>query len=213
MKIYETIEQGSDEWHNVRAGKITGSILPHLITSKTLKISDSEAATKELCKIIATKYAITEDFFETDDIRRGYTGEAEAKVLYKRKTFQPIKEVGFIESDCGKYGMSPDGIVDDGFIEIKAPRQGNYVYDAISDQKIYYYKYRLQIIMGFVVNENFKWCDFITCNTNLQEGKQFIIKRITRESETEAIDIVKKHLTILIDRLQTMEEKFLNNFN
>ena len=62
--------------------------------------------------------------FESLDMTRGIELEQYAGAAFTEITGKKYETVGFIESDCGNYGASPDGInFDDGFgLEIKCPR-------------------------------------------------------------------------------------------
>ena len=53
-------------------------------------------------------------------IQRGNQLEPAARVFYGRKTGFAVEQVGFVSSNCGKYGMSPDGLIltDDSVIDI-----------------------------------------------------------------------------------------------
>lgn len=44
-------------------------------------------------------------------IQRGNHLEPAARMFYERKTGHKVEQVGFVSSDCGKYGMSPDGLI------------------------------------------------------------------------------------------------------
>jgi len=44
-------------------------------------------------------------------IQRGNHLEPAARAFYGRKTGFKVEQVGFVSSDCGKYGMSPDGLI------------------------------------------------------------------------------------------------------
>lgn len=213
MKIYDKMQQHSEEWYNIRKGKITGSVLTKLISPKTLKISDSKTAEAVLNKIIASKYIIrdSEASMETYAMARGIECEPRARQLYSETTLSEVDEVGFIESDCKRYGMSPDGLVgNDGFIEIKTVNQNKHINAKITNGEFLLIDecYKLQILIGFVLNDNFKYCDFISYNEDFQKDMRLFIFRIHRDEE-EVIK-VKECLQLLIEKLDKMETKFLN---
>jgi hypothetical protein len=213
MKIYEQMKQRSEEWHNIRKGKITGSILKDLISAKTFKISNSKTAEIALLKIIAGKYvSVDEERPGTPDKIRGIIGEPIARELYKKK-YLPIdvelKEVGFIESDCKRYGMSPDGLLSDGgIIEIKCPIQANHLKAKYTNGKYLLEEdgYILQIMMAFILDENIKYCDFISYNEDFKKtDHKIFVFRIERNEEQ--VDLVKQVLFQALDKLDKIESE------
>lgn len=216
MKIYESLEQGTEEWLEVRKGKITGSMLPKLISSKTLKVLTGETANSVLSGVVASKSVLVAEDILIPQFINGHTGEGLAKRKYQKKFNKSVKEVGFLESDCGRYGMSPDGLVgDEGFIEIKTMSVNIYTTSVLEDGEPALYgtsNYYMQILMGFIVNPNFKWCDFVMYNLSMDEATNFKVIRIERNEEH--IEIVKKVLeNEILPKLNEMENKFMEKFN
>jgi len=215
MRIHDNIQQHSSEWHNIRKGKITGSVLKDLISPKTFKVSDSKTAESVLLKIIASKYIIQDsEDIQTFDMVRGIENEARARELYSKNTLTLVNEVGFIESDCGFYGMSPDGLIgNDGFIEIKCPRQAKHLNGKLTNGQSLLYDdgYILQIMMGFVLHDNLKYCDLISYNEDFVLEHRLFIFRIHRDEEQ--VQKVKEAITILIEKMNTIEKSLKLDFD
>ena len=120
MKIIECL-QGSAEWFNARNGIPTASRFCDIITP------DGKRRTGEKPRKYALELAgerLTgkpHSRFVTDAMQRGKILEPVAREWYRRCTQQTVSEVGFILSDCGRYGASPDGITATGGVEIKCP--------------------------------------------------------------------------------------------
>ncbi len=124
MKIHETVEQGSDQWLKLRAGKITASEADAILTPK-FAAKESKAVDTYLGRKWAEKWQgspiMDEDFFSAP-IEWGKILEHEAKPTFKLIKEIDVKNVGFIESDDGLCGCSPDGLTSDGGgLEIKSP--------------------------------------------------------------------------------------------
>lgn len=208
MKIYKDIQQHSQEWIDIRKGKITGSVITKLVSPLTLKASDSKTSEAALLKIIASKYAIKDsDSFETYAMAKGTELEPRARDFYSLETMQIVDEVAFIESDCGMYGMSPDGLVgDDGFIEIKCPNQTNFFKAKLTQGKSLLIDdcYKLQILIAFVLNDNFKWCDLVVYNEDFPKEMRMSIFRINRDEEE--VTKLKEAISILIEKMQLFEK-------
>jgi hypothetical protein len=124
---------------------------------------------------------------------------------------QIVDEVAFIESDCGMYGMSPDGLVgDDGFIEIKCPNQTNFFKAKLTQGKSLLIDdcYKLQILIAFVLNDNFKWCDLVVYNEDFPKDIRMFIFRINRDEEE-----VNKIAKNLLSREKEAQKIFENLYS
>jgi len=126
VKIYRDIEQGSEEWHLIRKGKVTASRLGQIITPKTGKLSAShEDLIDELLEEVF--FPEMEQPRETFWQRWGKDHEAEARDALAEIIGVEIQEVGFVTADIEACGCSPDGLIYiDGELvagaEIKCPR-------------------------------------------------------------------------------------------
>ena len=125
VTIHRDIEQGSEEWIEVRRGILTSSEMKLIITP-TLKVADNDLVRTHLYELLAqrvTKYV--EPHYQSYDMERGTFEEEHARAKYAA-TYAPVEEVGFITNDKLGFmiGCSPDGLVgDDGQIEAKSRLQ------------------------------------------------------------------------------------------
>lgn len=122
MKVHETLEQGTQEWLRVRAGKITGTGVERILDASNKARSGAMPKTY-LHQLVGERLKGRPiDEIGGDWIDRGRELEAEARRWLAFELGQEITEVGFIESDCGRYGFSPDGHVfmEQG-VELKCP--------------------------------------------------------------------------------------------
>lgn len=123
LTVYESLEQGSPEWLQARAGIVTASTVGKLLTS-TGKVANNDTS-RALTQTLAIEgfTGRTEPLHETRDMARGTILEPFARDLYAEH-YAPVNEIGFMtrEFDEGfRIGYSPDGVVgDDGLIEIKS---------------------------------------------------------------------------------------------
>lgn len=156
------IEQGTDEWHDLRRGKITASAVSRLITA-TGKPANNDTSRAQLLQLLAERITgESEASFYGDDMARGHLLEPLARDLYA-KHCSPVVECGFITRsfDSGLVlGYSPDGLVgDDGLIEIKSPRQKNHLKALLAIEMPA--EYVPQVQLGLAVSGR-SWCDFIS---------------------------------------------------
>lgn len=57
----------------------------------------------------------------TPAMRRGSAMEPQSRRWYEYETGTTVEEVGFLKSDCGRFGISPDGLCLPGGVECKNP--------------------------------------------------------------------------------------------
>ena len=99
MKIIENIDQGSQEWHELRLGKITASRMADVL-SKGRGSAPSKTAETYMMELLAEKLTgETKPFFEHDAMRWGTETEPQARAMYELKSGYDVKEVAFIEND------------------------------------------------------------------------------------------------------------------
>ena len=139
LKIYD-VEQGSDDWHELRRGMVTASTIGALITPKTVKVSQSQTGKTKLLELAAERItARLEESFTSRDIERGYFYEPYARVEYAKHFDLEVEEIGFIVRRLENghlIGFSPDGKIKDSQegIEIKSRKQRVQVATILADE-------------------------------------------------------------------------------
>lgn len=127
MKIVEC-EQGSCEWHDARLGRPTASHFGEIVAPKTAKARTGSAPRAYLVELLGERLTrLPTQHFESAAMERGTLLEPVAAQWYATTTQRAIRHVGFVVSDCGRFGGSPDGLCEDRGIEIKCPMQNNFV--------------------------------------------------------------------------------------
>ena len=192
MKIYETLEQGTKEWFEVRLGKFTAS--------KAQAIGSNGKGLETLCfeKAAEIISGTRQDTYTNPDMERGNEQEKLARASYEMKSGQMVKLVGFIEMDKN-VGCSPDGLVgDDGMVEIKCPTNANFV--KVMYNKKPESKYVWQMQMQMLVADR-KWVDYVVFNENFED---VIVIRVERD-ETK-IDKLKTGLEAGIAKVAEIME-------
>lgn len=112
--------QGSPEWWAVRRGIPTSSEVSRIITPAKATLAAGRHA--YAAELVAASLGWERQFKGSPDTERGHFLEKEARRWIKLQTGMAVREVGFCLSDCGRYGASPDGLLEDGApVEIKAP--------------------------------------------------------------------------------------------
>jgi hypothetical protein len=111
MKIHRNITQISDAWLRLRAGKVTASEMHRLVSSTgKVRTGDGPATflNEKLAEIIMGEPLPQAQFWQGS---QGLWIEEGARPAFTLETGIEVEEVGFIETDDGKCGCSPDGLL------------------------------------------------------------------------------------------------------
>lgn len=126
MPKFIIAQQGSEEWHLARGGKITASKFTEV--RKKLKSGQNKGGYGATAEKYAFKLAcerISGELLDCPEFtpwqaRRGNELEPEARYRHELEKSLFVDEVGLCISDCGSYGASVDGTInDDGISEYK----------------------------------------------------------------------------------------------
>ena len=203
--IIHKMLQGSQEWLDIRKGKITASEVGEFIvtcTTATAKKARHALACKKIAERAGAYIAPT---FVNDAMKRGTLLESSARQEYCNfKGINTIIEVGFLESNCGYYGASPDGLVETdpegpGGCEIKCPSgEKHFLYLLNGETPREYYH---QVHMSMAISRR-KWWDFVSwCPSVTDTFIPIFVHRVYWNSDTDAIvtglaemaDLVRKY--------------------
>lgn len=120
MKIIDC-KQRSAEWFSARLGKPSASMF-HAFVTPTGKPALNAARRRYILELVAERLTrLPSDHYATGAMERGDMLEGPARKWYAMATGQKVREVGFVLSDDGRYGASPDGLCEERGLEIKCP--------------------------------------------------------------------------------------------
>jgi YqaJ-like recombinase protein len=122
VPIIHECAQGSEQWVRLRLGVPSSSMFHKIITPKTMKLSSQAAG---YLNYLIAEWMTGEpvEQFENDWTRHGVEYEAENRIAYEFSTGQEVRQVGFVTTDDGMVGASPDGMVGEvGLWEGKCPK-------------------------------------------------------------------------------------------
>ena len=197
MEIITSMEQGSQEWLEMRLGKVTASRMKDVLTNGRGG-NPSKTAESYMIELIAERLTgESKPFFENDAMRWGTETEPQARAMYELESGNDVEEVAFIIKD--EYvGVSPDGLIGkDGMLEIKCPTTSTQVRRALSGE--YHNDYIAQIQAQLWVAER-EWCDFVSFDPRLDCGASFLIERVNRDHLF--ISIMEEKTAVFIENMK-----------
>ena len=200
MKILE-MEQGTQEWLEARLGCPSGSGFSKLITASGTPSSSAESYINDLIAELITGESTA--FHVTEWMQRGTELEPFARMNYELETDREVTEVGFCMHDILRCGVSPDGLVGDGGIEIKCPKPSTHVKYLRNGKLPSEYKAQ---VMGCLWITGREWWDFMSYHPQMPN----LLIRVHRDEEyinqlerlvTHACQIIEKEVADIKERL------------
>lgn len=200
----DNIEQGTDEWRNLRLGKFTGSRFADVL-AKSKRDGKPLKARDDLIWTIVTEriQGYQEQGLNSYSMQFGTDTEPFAREAYELKTGEFVEEIAFIKHPVFDYvGVSPDGLIgSDGGIEIKCPKSPQIHLQRFIDGVPAEYMPQIQ---GCMWVTNREWWDFVSYDPNTLEKFKMLIIRVNRddkfienlenqvkEAELEVLELIK----------------------
>ncbi len=130
MKIHDC-QQGTLEWTKLHFGIPTASGLDNLLTPE-FELRKGELPKTYMYKKVAEKLQgrpLIDLSASSFMLEQGMIIESEARPWYALEYDKKVKQVGFITTDDGRFGCSPDGMIEgeDCGLEIKSPAAHTHV--------------------------------------------------------------------------------------
>ena len=196
--IIHDMPQGSPEWFRVRIGIPTAS-QAHRIVTPTGKLSKSSRtyAFRLVAETLLGHSLEAQE--ETEWMERGRMLESEAVGLYEFHTDVETRKVGFVTTDSGRIGASPDRLLigQNGAVEIKCPAPQTHIGYMIDGFGLDYIpQVQCQMLVG-----EFDFVDRVAYHPELPP----VIQRTYRDAEY--IATLGAALTEFADMLERMLER------
>lgn len=203
------MEQRSEEWFQVRCGRVTGSRIGDLM-AKT-KSGYSASRKNYLAQIVVETLTQTPtESFSNAAMQWGTDTEPFAREAYEMATGHIVEETGFVlHPDIELAGASPDGLVGaDGLLEIKCPNTATHI-ETLLSEKIER-KHLLQMQWQMACTER-DWCDFVSYDPRMPDKLKFHCTRVDRDEGlvNEIVDEVTSFLNevgALVSQLTALRE-------
>ena len=179
-------EQRSDEWLRIKRGIPSASQFDRILSAVECKPSKSQNG--YIDELIAEQ--VSQDYSEEPEqayssaaMRAGVEYEPMARSWYAFDQGVDVEEVGFVLSSCGRFGVSPDGLIGDkGILEIKRPllkthvkwlREGGLPND-----------HKVQCHAAMLASER-DWCDFLSYSPS--DELDNLVVRVVRDDFTQKL--------------------------
>ncbi len=175
------IEQGTEEWHQLRLGCVTGSRVADVLA----KIKSGESASRSDYRTDLVVERLTgkpTDFFTNSAMQWGTDQEPFARIKYEEKFDLFVEQIAFVKHPTIEFfGASPDGLVGaDGMLEIKCPNSKTHIKYLNDGKPPSKYIPQMQCQMSVTGR---KWCDFVSFDPRMPEGLDFFVVRLERDEE------------------------------
>ena len=172
------VEQNSDEWFEMRLGRVTGSKAATIMANYGKAFGNPAVEyAQRLALERVTGVRDSTDSLKSNYLDRGHELEPVARFEYETMNF--VSNGGFFKNE--KTGDSPDGLVGtNGVVEIKSVIP-NIQWKVLKSKK-YPTSHKWQIQWHLWISKR-KWCDFISFCPEMVEGKQLFIDRVFPDLE------------------------------
>ena len=174
------MEQRSEEWFAARCGKVTASRVADIIakTNTGASASRENYLAQLVCERMTGKPA---ESYSNSAMQWGTDTEPFARAAYEARIDLLVTEVGFIDHPwIVMSGASPDGLANEGMVEIKCPNTATHIDTLLS--RTVPAKYITQMMWQMACADR-PWCDFVSFDPRLPERHQLFIKRINYDPE------------------------------
>ncbi len=176
--------QRSPEWFQVRCGKLTASDAKDMLA--TIRTGEAAARRDLRARLVAERLTgrAQEEGYTSDAMQHGIDTEAAARRFYEVVRGVLVEDVGFLAHDELAAGCSPDGLADDGLLELKCPKTATHI-TYLREPQTLVSAYRAQLTHALWVS-GAPWIDIASFDNRLPTPLQFVVVRVDRA----AVDLV-----------------------
>jgi len=179
------IEQGSDEWKQLRCGKVTASRIADMLAKTKTGWGASRANYK--AQLVAERLTgVVAEGFTNAAMEWGKEKEAQARAAYGFYTNETVELIDFVTHPVMLMsGASPDALVGmDGLVEIKCPNTATHIETLLGGSVPGKYQFQMQWQMACTGRW---WCDFVSYDPRMPEDMRLFVRRLERDEEAIAM--------------------------
>jgi putative phage-type endonuclease len=196
MLRHDDIDQGTDEWHQIRKGKITGTVLKNIMGTPA-KRQDA------IYEMIGDRLAEGLEDPDENAMDRGTRLESDARTMFEFETGKKVEQTGFAEDDNNfLIANSPDGLIGETeAVEIKCPGRKNHVKvwltNTIPDEYVW------QVVQYFIVNEKLTKLYFVSYHPEITVHPMHIIE-VTKDKMLGDITRGKRAQEVFLQEVEAI---------
>ena len=198
---FSDVEQGGEEWHLMRATRMTSSNLASVMANYGKAFGGPAKKYAVQIAIAQITGNLPAQGYTSSDMDRGTLQEPMACALYEQETFCDVAPGGFFCND--ELGCSPDGLPDDGLIEIKSVL--SHIQYATAKKGGIPSANKWQCI-GNLKFTGRKWLDFVSYCAEYPVGRQLYIHRITPDQYQEEFAMIDDRVGEFIELVATVRK-------
>lgn len=190
------IEQNTDEWMDLRIGRVGGSTIGKIMANygKAFgKPAHNAAVRIALEKIRGKSY---DNGYSNEHMERGHEQEPIARQLYEDTYFCEVSNGGYYTLN-ENMGSSPDGrVYDDGILEIKCVIETVHFTTIKRGSFDPAYKWQLLFNLGVAAQEDErKWIEYVEFCATFPEGKKLFVQRLMPDAYKEEFNMMRSRLS------------------
>lgn len=206
MKVID-FPQGTAEWAQARAGRVTASRIDAVLSRA--RDRKSEGATRRNYKAQIIAEILTgkpqENGYTNKAMEDGIELEPLARAAYEVRHSLFVDQVGFVVHPAiERSGASPDGLVStDGLVQFKCPIQATHIGYLLAGEVPA--EYQPQMLWEMACTER-AWCDFVSYNPDFPPHLQLFVVRFPRDAQriqeiTAEVSVFNREVDDIIARL------------
>lgn len=192
-------DQGSQEWLEMRRGKLTASRMSDAMAGK-----ETAARKNYIAQLVAERLTgqIAPSFCN-DAMDWGIEHEPIARAEYEILTGADVNLIDFVDHPELEWcGASPDGLIlDDGLIEIKCPNTATHIEYLLGQKPPA--KYVPQMALQMLCTGR-KWCDFVSFDPRLPAKHRLFVVRYQPEDLDKYNDAATLFLADVVDTIDRL---------
>lgn len=195
--------QGTMEWKQLRAGKVTASRVADVIAKTKSGYSTSRA--NYMTELVIERFGVISEGFTNSAMQWGTETEPLARIEYEKRNLVSVEQVDFVNHPViAMAGCSPDGLVNDGLLEIKCPNSTTHFEYLLAGEVPEKYKPQMAWQMACT---GAQWCDFVSYDPRVPEGLQYFEARFFRYQE-DCIELIENLEFEVIKFLKEVDAKY-----
>lgn len=145
--------------------------------------------------------------YQNDFMSKGHELEPIAREMYQNEKFRTVLNGGFFCND--KIGCSPDGIVDDGLVEIKSSITPWAHFERIRKKDVDS-AYKWQVI-GTLLYTKKAWLDFVSYSPDFPEDRQLFVLRVNPDQYQKEFKMIEQRVSQFLELIESTKETILNS--